>query len=288
MIFAFRVICPLPVFYSILVMVDYYKVLKVSQKASNAEIKSAYRRLARKVHPDINNSAENASREFALIAKAYAILGNPSERADYDRQLLSEKYSYAGNSSVFSSDNLHAKRWRQMAYERHYNEIIDRMIADERRETLALQKVIFPTVALFVSTCFVAIFKPLFWANSQVIGRMILLLLFIAGLFHLIGRLRSGFERYTYSNDNIHDSILEESEPITKPYTRLAAACFLIVGIFISLGIGLLIGYFLELLVGTGMHTFFSTNLRPEFIFYPPIVVLFVDLMHELISRFEY
>ena len=268
-------------------MVDYYKVLKVSPKATNAELKSAYRRLARKIHPDLNSKAENATKDFARIAKAYEILGNPKQRADYDRQLLKEKYS-AENNSVFSSENQHAKRWRQMAYERRYNEIIDRMIADERRETLALQKVIFPTVALFVSTFFVAIFKPLFWTNLQIIGKIIMLSLFIVGLLHLISRLRSGFERYTYRDDNIHDSILEEIEPITKPYTRFAATCFLIVGFGLSLGIGLLVGNYMELFVGATMPTFFSNSLKPEFIFYPPIVVLFVDLMHTFASRFDY
>ena len=68
-----------------------------------------------------------------------------------------------------------------MAYERRYNEIIDRMIAEERRETLALQKVIFPTVALFLSTCFVGIFKPMFWTNSQIIGKIICFRFFIVG-----------------------------------------------------------------------------------------------------------
>ena len=74
-------------------MVNYYKILKVSPKATNAEIKSAYRRLARKIHPDVNNGTENAAREFARIAKAYEILSNPQERANYDRQLLKEKYN---------------------------------------------------------------------------------------------------------------------------------------------------------------------------------------------------
>ncbi|MGI8638659.1 MAG: J domain-containing protein [Pyrinomonadaceae bacterium] len=269
-------------------MVNYYKVLKVSPKATNAEIKSAYRRLARKLHPDINNEAEDASQEFAKVAKAYEILGNTKERANYDRQLLKEKYDSADNGSVFSSENQHAKRWRQMAYERRYNEIIDRMIADERRETLALQKVIFPTVALFLSTCFVGIFKPMFWTNLQIIGKIIMLSLFVAGLFHLISRLRSGFERYTYSDENIHDSIFEEAKPVTKPYTRFKAICFLIVGVGVSLSVGLLIGNYLELLTGASMPTLFSHSLRPEFIFYPPIVVLFVDLMHEFVSRFDY
>lgn len=269
-------------------MVDYYKTLKVSPKATNAEIKSAYRRLARKLHPDMNSQAENAAKDFALIAKAYEVLGNPKQRADYDRQLLKTKYETVDSGSVFSSENQHAKRWRQMAYERRYNEIIDRMIADERRETLALQKVIFPTVALFVSTFFVAIFKPLFWTNLQIIGKIIMLSLFVVGLLHLISRLRSGFERYTYSDDNIHDSILEESEPVNKPYTRFAATCFLIVGFGVSLGIGLIVGNYLELIVGATMPMFFSNSLNPEFVFYPPIVVLFVDLMHTFASRFDY
>lgn len=267
-------------------MVNYYKVLKVSPKATNVEIKSAYRRLARKLHPDINSKAENAAKEFAKIAKAYKVLGNPKERADYDRLLLKEKYE-ADNGSVFSSENQHAKRWRQMEYDRRNNEIIDRMIADERRETLALQKVIFPTVALFVSTFFVAMLKPVFWTNTQIIGKIILLALFVVGLFHLVNRLRSGFARYTYRDDNIHDSILEEIEPITKPYTRFAAICFLVVGVFVSLGVGLLIGNYLDVFIAS-MPSFFSSTLKPEFVFYPPIVVLFVDLMHDFASRFDY
>ena len=145
-------------------MVNYYKVLKVSPKASNAEIKSAYRRLARKIHPDVNETDANNSKEFAQIVKAYKVLGNPQKRADYDRKMLKTKYNGEADS-VFHPDNSHARRWRQMAYERRYNEIIDRMIADERRESMALQKVIFPTVALFVSTIFVAIFRPAFWTN---------------------------------------------------------------------------------------------------------------------------
>jgi molecular chaperone DnaJ len=67
-------------------MVNYYKVLKISPKASTAEIKSAYRRLAREMHPDVNGGTEDATREFALLAKAYEILSNPQERAHYDKQ----------------------------------------------------------------------------------------------------------------------------------------------------------------------------------------------------------
>ncbi|MDQ3322875.1 MAG: DnaJ domain-containing protein [Acidobacteriota bacterium] len=268
-------------------MASYYKVLKVSPKASNAEIKSAYRRLARKFHPDVNGGAETASLEFAKIAKAYEILGNPQTRAEYDKKLLKEQFNHAGES-VFDSENQHAKRWRQMAYERRYNEIIDRMIADERRETLALQKVIFPLVALFVSTCFVAVFKPMIWANSRIIGKTILFGLFAVGVVHLYRRLRVAFERYTYKDENIHDSIFQETETVTKPFTRVSAVCFLVVGFFLSFGIGLFIGNYLDVFAVHSMPSIFSSNLRPEFIFYPPIFVLIVDLMHAFATRMDY
>lgn len=64
-------------------MTDYYKILGVSNNASNSEIKKAYRKLALKYHPDKNNSpgAENL---FKQVADAYSILGDSSKRKDYD------------------------------------------------------------------------------------------------------------------------------------------------------------------------------------------------------------
>lgn len=271
-------------------MANYYEVLKVSEKASNAEIKSAYRRLARKHHPDVNGNGaeEKAALEFARIAKAYKILGNPKERAEYDKKVLRQQFNRSPESSVFSSENAHARRWRQTAYDRRYNEIIDRMIADERRETLALQKVIFPCVALFMSTAFVAVFKPVIWSNTQIFGKLILLALFVAGVLHLAGRIKNAFERYTYKDESIHDSILQASEPPAKPFTRAAAVCFLIVGFGLSLGVGLLIGSYFEFSAHATMPVFFSSSLKPEFVFYPPIFVLLVDLMHHFALRLEH
>jgi curved DNA-binding protein CbpA len=274
-----------------LAMVNYYKILKVSQKATAAEIKSAYRRLAREMHPDVNGDKKDAARDFAQLAKAYEILSNEQERAYFDRQLRKSQSNsslHTSSDSVFYSDNPHAKRIRQMAIERRYNAIIDQMIDSDRKETLALQQAIFPTVALFVSTCFVAIFKPLIWTNSQAIGKIILLTLFIVALVHLAKRLRSGFEHYTYKPENLHDSILEAVEPETKPYSRFAGITFLVLGIGISLGVGLVIGDYLQMSVTTMMPKFFSTTLHPEFLFYPPIAVLLVDLMHSFATKMDY
>ncbi|HEY8560742.1 MAG TPA: J domain-containing protein [Pyrinomonadaceae bacterium] len=268
-------------------MVNYYEILKVSPKATNAEIKSAYRRLARKLHPDKNEGSEEKAREFAKVAKAYSVLGDPKHRADYDRHMLQAEYKISANGeTVFSSENEYARRWRQMAYERRYNEIIDRMIADERRESVALQKIIFPMVGLFVSTFAVAVFKPAFFTRSPMIGKIVVLSLFVVGVIHLFSRLKAAFDRYTY-DETIHDSIFELQEPEQKPYSRFTGIAFIVVGFFLSLGIGLIIGNYLELFIGATMPSVYSHTFRFEFIFYPPIVVLCVDLMHSFASKFE-
>src|SRR5512140_2212852 len=98
-------------------MVNYYDILKVSPKASKTEIKSAYRRLARKLHPDSHEGSEETALKFAAIAEAYAVRGNSQDRAAYDRRLLDVQHSANGNgNSVFASQNRHAQRWRQMVY----------------------------------------------------------------------------------------------------------------------------------------------------------------------------
>ena len=140
-------------------MANYYEILKVSPKATRTEIKSAYRRLARKLHPDKNHGSEETARAFAQIAEAWEILGDAKSRDVYDKRLLHSSMHHSNGDSLFVSSNTHARRWRQMVYEHRYNEIIDRMIAEERRESLALQKIIFPTVALFVSCLVVAMLR---------------------------------------------------------------------------------------------------------------------------------
>ena len=268
-------------------MVNYYETLKVSPKASGPEIKSAYRRLARKLHPDKNNGSEETARAFAAIAEAYEILRNPQERAAYDKRLLEAQFNGSLNgNSVFASSNAHARRWRQMVYEHRYNEIIDRMIADERRESMALQKIIFPMVGLYISTLVVAIFKPPIFSNSAMIGKIILVSLFVAGVIHLYKRLRDGMDRYTYDDASLHESILDDNEPLAKPYSRFTAGSLLFGGIVLSFAVGLVIGRYFEF-VSIIWPDMFSTTVRPELVFYPPIFVLFVDLMHSVASRVD-
>lgn len=65
--------------------IDYYKVLGVSKTASEKEIKAAYRKLARKYHPDLNPDNREAEKKFKEINEANEVLGNPENRKKYDK-----------------------------------------------------------------------------------------------------------------------------------------------------------------------------------------------------------
>lgn len=64
--------------------IDYYKILGIDKNASAGDIKKAYRKLARKYHPDLNPSDKEAERKFKEINEANEVLSNPENRKKYD------------------------------------------------------------------------------------------------------------------------------------------------------------------------------------------------------------
>lgn len=64
---------------------DYYEVLGVDKGADEATIKAAYRKLAKKNHPDVNPGDKDAEERFKEINEAYQVLSNPQKRAEYDQ-----------------------------------------------------------------------------------------------------------------------------------------------------------------------------------------------------------
>ena len=65
--------------------IDYYKILGVDKKASEDEIKKAYRKLARKLHPDLNPNDKEAHKKFQQINEANEVLSDPEKRKKYDQ-----------------------------------------------------------------------------------------------------------------------------------------------------------------------------------------------------------
>ncbi len=65
--------------------VDYYKILGINKNASEAEIKKAYRKLARKYHPDLNPDDKIAEKKFKEINEANEVLSHPENRKKYDK-----------------------------------------------------------------------------------------------------------------------------------------------------------------------------------------------------------
>jgi len=269
-------------------MVNYYETLKVSPKASKAEIKSAYRRLARKLHPDKNHGSEQTATAFASIAEAYEVLGNPKQRSAYDKRLLSAEQLNGNGDSLFASTNTHAQRWRQMIYEHKYNEIIDRMIAEERRESQALQRFLFPIVGLFVSTFVVAILRPNVFLSDYIgiFARIIIVSFFVVGVIHIVGRVREAFERYAYDDKDLHDSILDETELPTRQFSRYTMTACLIGGLAVCFFLGLAIGYGFEFKAFTTPYLF-ASGLTVDMLLLPPIFVLIVDVVHGLVLKAE-
>ena len=72
---------------------DYYAILGVGRNASEKEIKQAYRRLARKYHPDVNPGDKAAEAKFKEMSEAYEVLSDPEKRKKYDR--FGDQWQYA-------------------------------------------------------------------------------------------------------------------------------------------------------------------------------------------------
>ncbi|MEO6133252.1 MAG: J domain-containing protein [Saprospiraceae bacterium] len=65
--------------------IDYYKVLGLDKKATEADVKKAYRKLARKLHPDLNPNDSGAKQKFQQVNEANEVLSDPTKRAKYDK-----------------------------------------------------------------------------------------------------------------------------------------------------------------------------------------------------------
>jgi hypothetical protein len=248
-------------------MGDLYALLGVNRTATSNEIKSAYRRLARKYHPDIN-SDPTAQSKFTQINEAYHTLIDPDRRRTYDR-------TGAVSSATYARQTANSGAARRAYYQARADRIVNEWLRREREETRARGKAVYTTVTLFVSTFIVAIgFIPL---PSSMFSLVIVVMLFAIGVGRLYTSFKEHFDYYTY-----RPSRISVTRPIRRPdkrFKRSSAWAFVIIGYLISVGAGILIGLLIES---------FSTHPADAFLvalIYPPIAVLILDMMYLINSR---
>ena len=87
--------------------IDYYKILELDKKATEADIKKAYRKLARKYHPDLNPNDKEAERKFKELNEANEVLSNPENRKKYDQH--GEHWK---NAEEFGKSNQQQQQYR--------------------------------------------------------------------------------------------------------------------------------------------------------------------------------
>ena len=248
-------------------MEDLYKRLGVSRRATEKEIKSAYRRLARGKHPDVSRSPDAAA-EFAKINEAYRVLSDAEKRARYDRgEEVSER-----TVGFYSS-----QRQQVIQYQRKINKIVDEMIEEERAETRIRAQVVSVVVTLFLSTFIVALAKPLFFDPFNLPVAVSVGAVSLFGIVYLASSLRMALEHYTYTPET--PSVTHLGDPPRQPFSRGEAVAFLAGGYLISLLAGALLDMLSGGAIGGGLvggHAILGVFM------YPPIAVLIVDNMRRL------
>src|SRR2546428_10261442 len=182
-------------------MTDLYGILGLTPRATAGEIKSAYRRLARKYHPDVSASPDSAAR-FVHINRAYQVLSDPRRRAAYD-----------GGQYFDSQRTFYASRQAEVvAMQRHFDRIVDEWLARERQETAARSHAVLIVVPLFLSAFYVMASQSTFIEESRLIVRVAILALALYGLIYLVKNLTIVFSRYTYHVPDHLTSVFREQQ----------------------------------------------------------------------------
>ncbi len=256
-------------------MTDLYAVLGLTRAAKATEIKTAYRRLARQYHPDVNSDPSAATR-FAQINEAYHILIDPERRLSYDR--TGRMHSAARQASTQAN-----RAERQAYYQERANQVVNEWLEREREETRARGKAVYTTVTLFVSTFFVAM-NPSIFDPKHLGWRITVVALFAIGIWHLFKSLKEHFDHYTYGPERI--SISRRRKKDDKRFKRSVAWTFVICGYLLSLLAGMLIGVLTDSPSQPNAGWTIEDALFVALV-YPPIAVLIVDTMYRINLHFE-
>ncbi|MCD6067159.1 MAG: DnaJ-class molecular chaperone with C-terminal Zn finger domain [Bacteroidetes bacterium] len=97
-------------------MSDHYSILGLTKNATNAEIKTAYRRLVKVYHPDKNPNNPGAVEKFRLIQEAYDTLSDSSKRTKYDHKVNYSSYAYSYGGSTTQEQNQTKTRTKKYTF----------------------------------------------------------------------------------------------------------------------------------------------------------------------------
>ena len=103
---------------------DCYEVLGISRNADDSTIKKAYRKLAKKYHPDMNPGNQQAEQKFKEVTDAYNILSDPEKRKVYDR------YGYAAFDGTGSESDFYKNEDRDYQQSHFSYDDVDGMFGD--------------------------------------------------------------------------------------------------------------------------------------------------------------
>lgn len=107
-------------------MIDYYKILNVSEVATPEEIKKSYRQLAMKWHPDRNADNKGAEEKFKEIQIAYDTLSNPQKRKEYD---MSRQFGFGSNNSSRENSGFSGEDFEDVLHQ-HFSDIFNQNFSD--------------------------------------------------------------------------------------------------------------------------------------------------------------
>mgnify|MGYP000014581792 CR=1 FL=1 len=128
---------------------DYYKILGVDPSASPDEIRSAYRSLARKFHPDINKS-EDSEFWMQLINEAYDVLGDKRKKALYDYVFFADRSFSSQEESEYTHEPTGVSVPQNGSFRSRFSHFIVSVVGIEEALNIALVAFIFVAVALYV------------------------------------------------------------------------------------------------------------------------------------------
>jgi hypothetical protein len=261
-------------------MMDYYQLLGVKETASIKEIKSAYKRLARMRHPDLNGGSPEAARAFVEISRPRDVLIDPRRRAQYDFQRKAHAADGAYAPAMNPTAETYARRARSDA---EMN--LENFLTMEREKAGAVRQAVFPIVALLFAAFFVPLLRPHFWRSSGWPGRIVIIALVSLGIWHTVSRIRTTIKLLTA--DDRTGATGDDEQVLANGWTRRQA--FLFIGIAAT-GCGLLgtlIGMSLSDSLLTAMPMFFDRAVRLELLLYPWIMVLLIDAGHSLSQKLD-